>query len=157
MDGEPRADDACKACIVSSKTGRKHSAATQKCGIQIGVYTPAQLMSIMADEKKSKEVWEMELWEVNSERGESVQGPGRAIESPVTKEILRRNEMRLKKLLDHGDRLENLIIYAASSGVNTTRIRKQLLDVTAKIKELECHIGLDKIADMHEQTKRLID
>ncbi len=99
----------------------------------------------------------MELRDENTAKEDSTQDLSRGLESHVTKEILKRNELRLKKLIEHGDRLENLIIYAANSGVNTTRIRKQLLDVTAKIKELECHVGLDKIAGFHEQVRKLTD
>ena len=81
----------------------------------------------------------------------------RELVSPVTKEILEKYELRLRKLFADGDRLENLIVFSANSDVDTSKIRRQLLNVTTKIKELENQVGLEKVADLREQAKKLID
>ncbi len=66
-------------------------------------------------------------------------------------------EEKLKRLFVDENRLENLIVYSGNNDVDTSRIRRRLLDVTAKIRELSGFVGIEKAAVLQEQAKRVTD
>lgn len=65
-------------------------------------------------------------------------------------------ESKLKKLVDDGNRLETLIIYASRHQLKTTAFRRKLLHVNAKLRELENEIAPDELPHLRDQIGRLI-
>ncbi len=76
--------------------------------------------------------------------------------SPVPEIEALRMEMELKQLLAAGNQLENLIFHSTAHDLDTSRVRKKLLEVHTRICELESLLGFQKVSRSREEMRRLL-